>query len=195
MMIRSRSKAFITVFNDHLTSLFSNHPTHSIDYDNPNLRVEIQIPEHVIIEANANGVVITRKGIRSFANRGSNGAQSIPYSAIIGTDFKKSSGPIGVMGGHISFNTAAGNQTTSGLGVLYGSGSDYAKANTVVFRDHDDEMEEIKNIVEYKINQQSKPTTAPLSSADEIRKYKQLLDDGVITQEEFDAKKKQLSGL
>lgn len=33
------------------------------------------------------------------------------------------------------------------------------------------------------------------SAADEIRKYKELLDDGIITQEEFDAKKKQLLGL
>ena len=34
-----------------------------------------------------------------------------------------------------------------------------------------------------------------LSSADELKKYKALLDDGVITQEEFDAKKKQLLNL
>lgn len=34
-----------------------------------------------------------------------------------------------------------------------------------------------------------------LSSADELKKYKELLDSGVITQEEFDAKKKQLLGL
>ena len=33
------------------------------------------------------------------------------------------------------------------------------------------------------------------SNADELRKYKKLLDDGVISQEEFDAKKKQLLGL
>ena len=33
------------------------------------------------------------------------------------------------------------------------------------------------------------------NSADEIKKYKQLLDMGAITQEEFDAKKKQLLGL
>ena len=33
------------------------------------------------------------------------------------------------------------------------------------------------------------------SGADEILKYKQLLDMGVISQEEFDAKKKQLLGL
>jgi len=36
---------------------------------------------------------------------------------------------------------------------------------------------------------------APQSSADELKKYKDLLESGVITQEEFDAKKKQLLGL
>jgi len=39
----------------------------------------------------------------------------------------------------------------------------------------------------------SAPQTS--SAADEIRKFKSLLDDGIITQEEFNAKKKQLLGL
>lgn len=34
-----------------------------------------------------------------------------------------------------------------------------------------------------------------IGGADEIKKYKELLDNGAITQEEFDAKKKQLLGL
>ncbi len=34
-----------------------------------------------------------------------------------------------------------------------------------------------------------------LSNADELKKYKELLDSGAITQAEFDAKKKQLLGL
>ena len=39
-------------------------------------------------------------------------------------------------------------------------------------------------------------TSAPtISAADELKKFKELLDMGVITQEEFDAKKKQLLGL
>lgn len=36
---------------------------------------------------------------------------------------------------------------------------------------------------------------ATTSNADEILKFKNLLDSGIITQEEFDAKKKQLLGL
>ena len=35
----------------------------------------------------------------------------------------------------------------------------------------------------------------PVSAVDEIRKYKELLDESIITQEEFDAKKKQLMKL
>lgn len=34
-----------------------------------------------------------------------------------------------------------------------------------------------------------------IDTADELKKFKELLDSGVITQEEFDAKKKQLLGL
>lgn len=41
----------------------------------------------------------------------------------------------------------------------------------------------------------TKVTNAAISNADEIRKFKQLLEEGIITQEEFDAKKKQLLGL
>lgn len=37
--------------------------------------------------------------------------------------------------------------------------------------------------------------TPNISIADEIRQYKALCDDGIITQEEFEAKKKQLLGL
>lgn len=42
---------------------------------------------------------------------------------------------------------------------------------------------------------QPAPTAPAGDSAEELKKYKDLLDSGVITQEEFDAKKKQLLGL
>ena len=41
----------------------------------------------------------------------------------------------------------------------------------------------------------SKPHIDTLGTADEIKKYKELLDMGIITEEEFNAKKKQLLGL
>lgn len=42
---------------------------------------------------------------------------------------------------------------------------------------------------------QNTTSSTGISAIDEIREYKKLLDEGIITQEEFDAKKKQLMGL
>lgn len=41
----------------------------------------------------------------------------------------------------------------------------------------------------------SPDTPIPSFPADEYKKYKELLDSGIITQEEFNAKKMQLLGL
>ena len=63
---------------------------------------------------------------------------------------------------------------------------------------YNDAARAIKDYVEdYIIKQPSQSTTViqQLSAADEIKKFKELLDMGIITQEEFDAKKKQLLGL
>ena len=56
--------------------------------------------------------------------------------------------------------------------------------------------ENIKSvIIEKKKSVQSKSEGLNISNADELKKYKDLLDNGVISQEEFDAKKKQILGL
>lgn len=44
-------------------------------------------------------------------------------------------------------------------------------------------------------NTQAQTGSVSPSTPDELRKYKELLDEGIITQEEFDAKKKELLGL
>jgi len=62
---------------------------------------------------------------------------------------------------------------------------------------------EIKNAIEnFKAIQKETSSTAAAPKekvmynvADEIRELKDLLDDGILTQEEFDAKKKQLLGI
>lgn len=55
---------------------------------------------------------------------------------------------------------------------------------------------EIRKIIELKQTKKEGLTVINnLSNADELRKYKELLNEGIITQEEFDAKKKQLLNL
>lgn len=51
-------------------------------------------------------------------------------------------------------------------------------------------LEKIQNSMSSEIS-----NVAQISVADEIKKFKELLDNGIMTQEEFDAKKKQLLGL
>ena len=60
--------------------------------------------------------------------------------------------------------------------------------------------EEISNVINELLQkrQATRGTTTVVnrsSNAEELSKFKKLLDEGIITQEEFDAKKKQLLGL
>lgn len=52
-----------------------------------------------------------------------------------------------------------------------------------------------QNNILNRLNKTTAHNTSTTSSVDEIKKFKELLDMGILTQEEFDAKKKQLLGL
>ena len=91
--------------------------------------------------------------------------------------------------------SAVGTSSMKGIDVTTASGA--IKFKFIMNRD------ELHNeISKLLIERQNKPIASttikqeiPQSNADELKKFKELLDAGVITQEEFDAKKKQLLGL
>ncbi len=58
-----------------------------------------------------------------------------------------------------------------------------------------DDKDKIVSYISKQIGKKTASTTNAVSVPDDLKKYKELLDTGVITQEEFDAKKKQLLGL
>lgn len=81
-------------------------------------------------------------------------------------------------------------------------GSNFFNENTFTWGDGgsriDKEMEEVAKYVKERVEFYKSARNAPVAAstpADEIKKYKDLLDSGIITQEEFDAKKKQLLGV
>lgn len=88
--------------------------------------------------------------------------------------------------------TAVATGPFSGLAVTTASGA----IKFVMLKNRDELHEEISKLL---IARQEKPAIVKQensqSTADELKKYKDLLDSGAITQEEFDAKKKQLLGL
>ena len=72
------------------------------------------------------------------------------------------------------------------------------KTDSIVYQRHLEWAKNMSSAVESMINacpQESVEERPETSAADEIRKFKALLDDGIITQEEFDVKKKQLLGI
>ncbi len=80
--------------------------------------------------------------------------------------------------------------------ILFCSGMfSYSSANQFldsVYRDV------IKAFNEYKANANNKSSVQvvnQVSGADELKKYKELMNTGIITEEEFEAKKKQILGL
>lgn len=88
----------------------------------------------------------------------------------------------------LPLNTISGVEylaKTKGLNIFSGSQQIRFEAIT--------NAEEVAKVVSGLIAKNSNNTSAPSgNSADELLKYKKLLDSGVISQEEFDAKKKQL---
>lgn len=71
------------------------------------------------------------------------------------------------------------------------------KKDSISYRSFSESAQECLSTFQLICDKQKK-TTEPQSTvsvADEILKFKHLLDDGIITQDEFDSKKKQLLGL
>lgn len=85
--------------------------------------------------------------------------------------------------------TAIGKGIIKGIAITTASGAIKFKC----IKNRDGIYETIgKLLVE---RQASKTASNETSSADDLKKYKELLDTGVISQEEFDAKKKQILGI
>ena len=93
--------------------------------------------------------------------------------------------------------------SVSSVGVgVFKSISVSSPSGTLVFTMITNRDEVHKAISNLLVNRQNKPTVVteikqeiPQSAADELKKYKDLLDNGTISQAEFEAKKKQLLGL
>ncbi len=117
------------------------------------------------------------------------GEKTIYFKDAIGVQYKPSS----IADGYIQVETAAGGMTSTssqygGENSIQFSGKDKNAEAEIVVDFIRKQIEEIKNAPAGGVIQQVSP-------AEELKKFKELFDMGVISQEEFDAKKKQLLGL
>lgn len=135
------------------------------------------------LEFDGNSVKILRRGLMAKVGHGLKGDKSIPIKMISSIQFKKG----GLMAnGYIQFATGAGESR----GGIYDALKD---ENSVVFyMGSNDEFENFKDLVEDRINKLHNGGSGGPSPTALIRELKSLLDDGIISQEDFDEKKSKL---
>ena len=135
-------------------------------------------------------IVIQHKGLLNVMAMGVHGDKTIFYRDLGSVQFKK----CGCMPGQIQFSVVGGRESTGG----YVAGTQ--DENTITFSDRN-KNDEAEKITEYilkrmrEVKETSSATVSAPSSADEIKKFKELLDMGIITHEEFQIKKEQLLGI
>ena len=147
-----------------------------------------------ILRVYENRCVIAANAKKSFMFGGINtataGEKEFYYSDITSLQFKN----LGMTSGYLQFEypgSHSGNNFTSE--------NSFAFSATFGTEQHKKIKELMQGVYEYIQSRirfyKENRNAAPVSGADEILKLKQLLDAGIITQEEFDAKKKQILGI
>ena len=137
-----------------------------------------------------NKIIISRShgGIMTGLSQGfSKGDKNIYISQISSIQIKKP----GITNGYIQFSISGGKESTGGV---FSATTD---ENTVMFTSEMfDTAQQIRDTIDKikdgNYHSPEKRETIFLNVPEEIRKYKGLLDDGIITQEEFESKKRQL---
>lgn len=141
-------------------------------------------------------VITTKASLTSWATgNSSDGEKTIYYVDCIGVQFKRCGAGLTI--GYLQLETASG--------LMNKKADNFWNENSFTFNkeEQNEQVAEIADYIKEKIDEIKRQKSAPqtttvvqqTSAADELKKFKELLDMGVITQEEFDAKKKQLLGL
>ena len=122
------------------------------------------------------------------------GEKRIPLSSVSGVQWKS---PGALVAGFIAFTVPGGNERTSKLGSA--TTNAVKDENSVVFRkDVEGDFAAVRNAVEASISdRESSPAPAPApaassSLADELKKFAELRDSGVLSEAEFEEQKAKL---
>jgi hypothetical protein len=139
-------------------------------------------------------VISTKAGLKS-ALFGSllNGDKEFYYKDITSIQFKN----LGIATGYMQFEypgSHSGNNFRSENSFTFSASIGTSKYNKLK-----EEMpsiyEDIQKRVENAKVSKDKPVQVVISPADELKKFKELLDMGALSQEEFDAKKREILGM
>ncbi len=125
-------------------------------------------------------------------NSAADGAKTIYYSDVTGIQFKEATA---FRAGYLQLETSSGNIRQGKTPFTDENSFSYNRGDV-----QNEMMEEVFSFIQerveyYKTMKNNPAIVAAISPAEEVKKMKELLDMGIITQAEFIAKKKQLLGL
>jgi len=134
------------------------------------------------------GVVIKR-GLRGFLLGGGflRGDKTIPYAGIVAVQLKKA----GLTAGYIQLTLKGGSESKRGL-LQSTRDENSIHFHNVLGKKNNKLFEEARNLIEERI---STAVSGGSSGINDIRELASLRDEELITQEEFEAKKKKILGL
>jgi hypothetical protein len=138
------------------------------------------------IEVYEDRVIIKRKGFSAFISQGLKGDKNIPMSSINSVQFKEANW---LTNGYLQLGLTGGSEAKGGIVEAVND------ENTVLFRK---KSMIFFNTVRMDIEKRMGKVIVAQSQgsfADELSKLADLLDRGILTEEEFAGKKKELLGL
>ncbi|GKT04666.1 SHOCT domain-containing protein [Furfurilactobacillus entadae] len=147
------------------------------------------------IVADNEKVTISRKGAGAFITQGIKGDRTIYYQDLKAVEYRN---PTMLANGYLQLITNAELATNQKVSLLGSSTKAMRDENTVILRAFKKQTvtdaQNVYDFIQENIHNLKTSQTTPnsVSDADEIAKFKTLLDSGAITEEEFEAKKKQL---
>lgn len=129
-------------------------------------------------------VTIKRKGAVAFLQHGLKGEKTIMINSISGIQYKAS----GIAAGYLQFVLIGSQENKGGLH------SALQDENTIGFfgKKYNKQAEEIKAYIEKRVLENNKITAQESDKYDQLIKIKKLLDEGVLTQQEFDTEKNKI---
>ena len=134
-------------------------------------------------------VTITRKGFMAFATQGMTGEKSIHVDSVSAIQLKRAGF---FTNGYIQFDFRGSQDAKGGLLAAVND------KNTVMYKtSQQGDFDKLRDAVQSRMSQRNKSFAGAtlVSVADELEKLASLRDRGVLTNDEFEAKKRQMLGL
>lgn len=132
-------------------------------------------------------ITITPKGVLGFMGKGMKGTKEIPLQSITAIQFKEAGG---VFSGYIQFTILGGNENKGGLMAAT------KDENTFVFarKKNNPLALEIKTHIDSALRKLRTPQTnsSTTNISDELQKLAELNEQGILSDEEFQAAKKRV---